>query len=534
MLMRNITLTMELNNESIGQACREVEGFLQEARVEHKNLLRQILILEEILLKYQGVQGQEACFSLQCRQLLHGLRVELSLAGPAFDPFDSGEETDSTVLRNLLAGLGFAPSWRFKDGQNLIIFTPKRQKRSQMFGLGLAIGLALAGGGLCLLLPASVRSFLSVQVLTPIVDSFMGLLSAIAGPMIFLSVAWGIYGIGDAATLGRIGKRMISRFLLLILLISVLVGGAFLPFFTLAESGGSSFRFGELFGIVLDIVPGNFFTPFTEGNPLQIIFVAVLIGMALLLLGNKANSIASLLEQANLTVQLIMGILNSILPLFVFASIFNMVLSNNYAALLQSYKLIPLVLLGSVLVILFYTTLVCVHQRLHPRTLLKKLAPTFLIGLTTASSAAAFATNVETCRNDLGIDEKVVNFGVPLGQVVFMPTTSILFLASSLCMAEVYSVPISPIWLTTALIISIILAVATPPIPGGPLVCFAILFMQLNIPAEALSIVIIPNVLLDFIGTATDIFCLQNELIELSSSLNMIDRERLHSSVQSK
>ena len=53
-------------------------------------------------------------------------------------------------------------------------------------------------------------------------------------------------------------------------------------------------------------------------------------------------------------------------------------------------------------------------------------------------------------------------------------------------MAEIYGVKISPVWLITALIIAVVLAVATPPIPGGALACYTILLLQLEIPAQAI------------------------------------------------
>ena len=79
-----------------------------------------------------------------------------------------------------------------------------------------------------------------------------------------------------------------------------------LPFFPLSGSGGSSFDFSQLLQMVLDVVPGNFFTPFTEANPLQIIFVAVVIGLAMLVLGAKGATVAFFVEQSNSVIQLIM------------------------------------------------------------------------------------------------------------------------------------------------------------------------------------------------------------------------------------
>lgn len=90
-------------------------------------------------------------------------------------------------------------------------------------------------------------------------------------------------------------------------------------------------------------------------------------------------------------------------------------------------------------------------------------------------------------------------------------------------MAEVYGVPISPAWLVSALIITVVLAVAAPPVPGGGLTCYTMLFLQLNIPAEAVAITIALNVILEFFGTAVNLFCLQAELVELAGALDRLD-----------
>lgn len=515
-----------LSNENIDIRIKEAEQFLSEANVDGKDILRIRLAMEETLLNYKNILGETESFSLRCVKRLGRLRIELSVPGIRYDPF-ADEEEGSEILRSILAGMGIAPVWQYKNGSNQIIFTPRRRKPSQILLLTAAVVLAAVCGGLCALLPEYVRSFLSVQLVAPIFNTFMGLLTAIAGPMIFLSVVWGVYSIGDTATLSKVGKRMILRFLLMSLLLTILAGVAMLPFFPLSGSGGSSFDFSQLLQMVLDVVPGNFFTPFTEANPLQIIFVAVVIGLAMLVLGAKGATVASFVEQSNSVIQLIMEAVSGLIPFFVFGSIFNMILSGSISTLLQSSKLLPIMLLGHVLVCAVYLLLVCVRKRVSLSVFAKKVAPTFLIGLSTASSAAAYSTNVECCEKQLGIDRQIINFGIPLGQVVFMPGAAVIFLAAGLCMAEVYGVPISPAWLISALLITVVLAVAAPPVPGGGLTCYTMLFLQLNIPAEAVAITLALNVILEFFGTAVNLFCLQAELVELAGSLDRLDVETL-------
>ena len=518
---------LKLSNENIAQASDVAEKTFGEWGVDARNILQIRLAVEETLLKYQEAFGREAEFAQKYIRRFKRIRLELSVIGERFDPFDTKEEEQSEVLRGLLANMGVVPAWQYKNGENLILFTPKKKKRSQMASLILSVMLAFLCGGLCRFLPEGVRTFLADQLISPIFNRFMGLLSAIAGPMVFLSVVWGIYSIGDMAAMGRIGKRMIGRFMLMTVLLTLPACAVAMPLFSLKAGDGGTFDFSELFQMVLDIVPGNFFTPFTEGNPLQIIFVAVLIGMAMLVLGNKATVAAAFVEQSNYIVQLIMEAVSSFVPLFVFGSILTMVLGNDFSVFFHTYKLLPAMLAGDMIVMGVYLVLVCTRRKVRPVLLLKKMMPTFLIALTTASSSAAFGVNMECCEKKLGIDKRIVNFGVPLGQVIFMPGVSVQFLAVGFCMAEIYGVTVSPVWLAMAFLIAIVLAVAAPPIPGGALTCYTILFVQLKIPMEAIAITIALNVILEFFTTAADLFCLQAELVELAAGLDMLDTGKL-------
>jgi Na+/H+-dicarboxylate symporter len=278
------------------------------------------------------------------------------------------------VLQMLLANMGLAPTWQYKNGANLITFIPKKKKPSQMVSLGIAILAALIFGGASYLLPENLRIMLSEQLISPIFNTFMGLLSAIAGPMIFLSVAWGIYSIGDTATLGKIGKKMISRFIVIQLILGIAVTLLYVPFFEISETANSSFAFSELFQMFLDIVPSNFFTPFTEGNPLQIIFVAAIVGLAMLILGHKTTVAASFVEQSNYIVQLIMETVSGMIPLFVFGSVLNMILGGNLSILLKATKVFPIMLIGMAVCVAAYLLLVSIRKKIKVVALFKKLA----------------------------------------------------------------------------------------------------------------------------------------------------------------
>ncbi len=526
--MENKEERYELTGAGIDAAGEAAYSFLTAAKVERKNALRVRLALEEALLRYRD-EGTAEGFTLRCRRRFRAPRVELSLSGPSLDPLAEQDEPNSGALTGMMAQMGLAPLWQYKDGTNRILFTPKRKKRSLMGSLAAALVLAVVLGYLCRFLPEAARLALSDKLVSPLFDTFMGLLTAISGPMIFLSVTWGICCMGDVTSFGRIGKRMIAMFILLTVVLTTLSGAAILPFFPIAAGGGQAFDPSELMDMVLDIVPSNFFTPFTEGNPLQIIFVAVLIGIALLLLGEKVSVAATFVEQSNYVVQLIMEAVSSLVPVFVFGSVFKMFLGDEFRLLARSYKIIPVIVLGTAVMMVCSLGMVCLRWKVGPMTVLKKTMPTFLIGLSTASSVAAFPTNQECCEKRLGIHEKITRFGIPLGQVIYMPGAAVLFLAAGLCMAEIYGVAITPAWLLTALFICVMLAIAAPPVPGSTLTCYTLLFTQLGMPMEAVAIMTALNVILEFLATASDLFCLQMVLTDLGGSLEMLDMDTLRS-----
>lgn len=517
----------ELNLTNIDGASKTVTDFLSSEKVSSKEVQRIRLSVEEILLKYLGSLNSGTSFEIVTAKRFRTLKIELVIAGDSIDPF-ADDDGGGTILNNLLSNFGLAPTWRYKNGKNIITFTAKKQKKlSQILQIGIAILAAIVFGGLCLILPDSVSTFITSDLVTPVFNTFMGLLSAISGPIIFLSVVWGICGIGDMATFGKIGKKMIGRFLL----VSIIVGAAMTVLFALmfqtSAIGGAAFEFSDLYEMILDIIPSNLFAPFIEGNSLQIIFIAIIVGLTMLFLGNRIPIMINVVDQLNVVMQTIMSAVSSFIPFFVFGSIFNMIVGGNLLSVAKSYKLILVMLLGDLVLMAAYLLLVSVRKKVAPTVLLKKLMPTYIIGLTTASAVAAYQTNISTCERKLGIDKKLIDIGIPLGQVIFMPGAIVLFVAAAFGMAETYGVAITPIWMLTAFIISVILAIAAPPVPGAALTCYTILFMQLGIPAEAIAVVIALNVILEFVATAVNLFCLQTELVELSGSLQTLDVKKL-------
>ncbi len=522
--------TFELNNRSCDEIADIISGFCTDAGADQKDVLRYRLSAEECLLYWlgKGLEGSRVVLSAG-RQMFSNY-FSISINADAGNPYLDKNDMFGTYCDSILVSLHLNPEYSVKDGESSIRFRVKKKQRGQVATLLMVMAAAAAFGAAGMLLPAGVRDVLLNTVVTPAYDTFFRILGCIAGPMIFLSVAWGVYGIGDTATLGQIGKKMMLIYVGIVFLVTGCTA-VFYPFLGPALTAGSG-QGGQLSSIaelILGIFPANIVEPFTSGNTLQIIFLAIVIGIALLYLGRQASSIARAIEQINLVVQFLMEVISKLVPYVIFLVVVNIIWSGDVAMLGSMWKLIiafAVATLVSTAAFLAYDSL---RHKVSISVLIRKSMPAFLVALTTASSAAAFGINCSTCEKKYGIDNSLVSFGVPLGMVINKPVSGIINLLLVFYFAAVYDVSCSAGWIIAAVFVSSVVAIAAPPIPGGGAAAYSMLFLQMGIPSGALALTLALDMLLDFVITAFSVAIIQYTLIDIAAGMGMINKDVLRS-----
>lgn len=502
---------------------------LEQAAVNRKDVIRLRLAVEEILglWKAQGEKGTVCAF--RCGTRLGRMYIEIAVPGRRMDPQEAAERDGDTLCYNLLAQAGLSPVYSYQDGVNRLALYPARpQKVSPLLQLLLAIVGAGVTGAAILALPDRAAQ-VAGGVVNPLFNALMGVLQTLASPMIFLSVCWGIVNIGDVHMLGRIGKTVLLRFLGAIFLILAITTAcavwAFHPQSGTVAMGENAAA--QIYDMILGIIPSNIITPFLEGNSLQVIFMAICVGLVLLMLGEKTSALRKLLDQANTVIQFMMEKMSRYISIFIFVSLLSLMFSdamNNLGGVVKG------VLLGMAVCVIWpvvYVQWACARLKAPFTVVLRKLLPTYLIALSTASSSAALSTNLETCERRLGISGRIVHFAVPLGQVMFKTGGAIGFFVLALGLAEYYGVAMPLVWVVTGALTAGLLAIAAPPVPGGSLTCYTVLLAQLGIPAEAIGLAVAGNVILDFFMTSCGISCLQSELMLTANKLGMLNLETL-------
>ncbi|MCR4629841.1 MAG: dicarboxylate/amino acid:cation symporter [Clostridium sp.] len=211
-------------------------------------------------------------------------------------------------------------------------------------------------------LPEAGRLSLLGNYIEPTLNTILSVITAVAVPMVFFSLTWGVCTIGDVNTLSRIGKRMIGRFMLFQLLLAAVASAVCVPFFHGSSAGGSSFQPAEIYALLLSIIPDNLVTPFTTGNTVHVITLAVVAGSVLLLMGERVSSLTLFVDHMNKAMFYLMSGVSALIPFMVFFGLFKITASGQLSVVLRSWKMLVTILALFILPMLIYTILVAVRK----------------------------------------------------------------------------------------------------------------------------------------------------------------------------
>jgi len=515
-----------LTADSIDQISKEIESVCQDFQTERKTALRYRLSAEESLGIWREQLGEETVVVFETGKRMGKPFFQIRAIGEACNPYNTSSENFGSRGKNMLVEIGLIPVYAYADGANSLTFHVKKKPMNPLLFLGLIIVSALAVGLLGqAFLPESALTFLTNNFLTPLEDAAFRILSCIAGPMLFLSVAWGVYGIGDVYTLGRVGKKLMLHFFGVVFLFTLL-GTLFYPLLgpAISDSSLQDSQAGAILSLLLDIIPSNFVDPFSEGNTLQIILLAFIAGLSLIFLGQRTSSLAKAIEQINHVISFLMEFISRLIPYFIFIILVQMIWSGSLSVFRDVWKFAVIFLLAYVVFLVASLLFISLRHRVSPLGMFRVCLPSYVIALTTASSAATFETNLTICKNKMGMEDSFASFGIPFGMVLFKPTSALYNLLLCFYFAKAFDVSVSVSWLAVCILVVAIVSVATPPIPGGPAAIFVVLFSQLGIPEEALSIAMALMMPSDFLVTSGNIHTLLLELFHLSRKLGMADK----------
>jgi len=527
--MTKIQEKYALNAENIDKASEKFFAVCQELKMDRKESIKQRFAFENALMTWLSSFDEEHEFELIVYSKLLTPHVALRCVdGQSVNPLLAEGDLYSNSILNILAN---APEYYYNGGINTVIFKLKKPSMHPMLQLGLIILLSVLIGVLGkAILPENVVSGMLTYFIDPIYSKFLGVLGCIAGPLIFLSVAWGIYGIGDVATFNKIGKSLMG-FLVFCAMVASFLATAFFPMFGLNLSNGGTdvSQILSIFQVFLDMIPTNIVEPFALGNTIQIIVLAVVTGIALLYLGKRSESIARGINQLNNIINFTLSAIGTLVPGFVALTMVNIIWSGKISVGLKMWKLALIELVSFIIICAAFLLITASRIKTKPNIIFKKILSPTLLAFSTASSSSAFGDLVNTCKDKLGINKSLVEFGVPLCIVTQKTIVSISYALVALYVAGQEGISISFGWLVLAALVSAVTAIATPPIPGGTSIAYTMLFTQLGLPTENIGVILALDMIMDFAITGANVFCSPLALLNVANKYGLVNKEVLNS-----
>ncbi len=495
----------------VNEAIEFVEDFLSEYGVKKKALLRAELIVEESVGSLAAHANPTSDIRIWVKAFLGKATIELSSEGEEYsltetvDLADSLEDEASSNAQEMLRNLMLTSytddlKYHHKNGVNQIRMTVVRSKNAFLYQtlgamiLGVAVGLLLSSFA-----PGETSSFLDENVLVPIKTMYMNALKMIVAPVVFFSIVSCIVRFSDLSELGRVGGRVIVMFLVTTCA-AVAVGIASFYLF----KPGHQLNAGQMVAdatsitsqkmdvsikdMIVNVVPTNFLKAFIDSNMLQLIFLAVLCGIAAGLIGKYSDMVKDLFEAFNELFLKMTTLIIKIMPVAVFCAICSMMLSMGVDTIRSVLGIFGTFLFGLAAMTVLYCLMVLILGRVSPVPFLKKYAPVMLQVFSMASSNASIPINMKACEK-MGIDRKIYSLSIPLGATLNMDGTCIHLAVFALALAQAYDVQLSGATIAAMIVSIIVLSMGAPGIPGSGLICLSVLLAQMNVPVEAIGLV---------------------------------------------
>lgn len=500
-----------IDDKTLGECLDFIEGNLSSVSANKKSVIRTLLMAEEVLPQVIS-NSTDGHINIQVKKFFGDTKIIIRSEGDEFDLFsgldegfdsDTSDSTQQAISALLLKAQEDKIRYYYERGKNtvqIVMGTPHSHTLLVTF-IALLLGLAL-GMLMRFALPESISLGVESYVLSPLKTIFMNALRIIIAPVVFFSIVTCFSQFKNISEFGKIGaKVMLSYMTTTIIAITMSMGLFYLlkpgefgfALSMVSEADLSQYQSDFQFSLkdtLINIVPSNFVKPFVEADTLQLIFLAVLCGIAVSRLGESVSIIKEFFNQCNSLFLSISTLITRFMPVAVLCSVAMMVKNLSSSTLVDVLKFICVEYLALFLMMTVYGLMILVIGRLNPLTFFKKDREGILTSYSLSSSSASIPTNLRVCTEKLGISPKLANFSIPLGATVNMDGMCTFLVLGSLFLARGYGIEVPPSALLSMGITVALLSLGAPGVPGAGIICATVVLQTIGVPTEAIGIVL--------------------------------------------
>ena len=394
-------------------------------------------------------------------------------------------------------------------------------KKKKKLGLTSRIFIGLIGGLILgvilnLFVPSSYfRDTILVDGIFYVIgNGFIRLMKMLVVPLVFCSLVCGSASIGDTKALGKVGGKTIAFYLcttalavtVAISVATVVRPGIGLDMSAIEKGDAVAAESTSAVDTLLNIIPENPIGALADGTMLQIILFALILGVLLAKMGERAELISNLFSQCNDLMMEMTNMVMTLAPIGVFCMIARTFANLGFDAFVPLLKYMGSVVLGlGIQCFIVYMLLLVVFARLNPIRFLKKFFPVMGFAFSTSTSNATIPMNIDTLEEKIGVSRKISSFTIPLGATINMDGTSIMQGVAVVFAAQAYGIHLGLNGYLTVIATATLASIGTAGIPSVGLVTLSMVFTAVGLPVEAIMLIMGVDRILDMLRTAVNI-----------------------------
>ena len=367
----------------------------------------------------------------------------------------------------------------------------EKKKMSLAMQIFIALVLAIAAG----LLLQKHAQFAETYI-KPFGTIFLDLLKFIVVPIVLFSIMCGIISMRDIKKVGAIGLKTVVYYMCttaFAITIGLIGGNLFKKMFPVIATTDLSYQVGEktsLMDTIVNIFPSNFISPMAEANMLQVIVMALLIGFAIILVGEEKNTrIITACNDLNDVFMKCMEMILKLSPIGVFCLLCPVVAANG-ATIIGSLAMVLLAAYVCYIVhaVVVYSFAVKTIGGISPLTFFKEMLPAIMFAISSASSVGTLPINME-CTEKLGTSREIASFILPLGATINMDGTAIYQGVCAIFIASCYGIHLTLPQMLTIIFTATLASIGTAGVPGAGMVMLAMVLTSVGLPVDGIALV---------------------------------------------
>ena len=366
---------------------------------------------------------------------------------------------------------------------------------------------------------------------------FVVSLKLLVVPLVFFSLVCGSASMGEDIKMGQVAIKTILLYLLttaIAVSIALLVANIVDPGVGINTGTIDSFEVKtapSVKEVLIGIFPDNPFRAMVDGNMLQIIVFAILVGIAILKTGDPGKTVLRGCVLINEVIMKMVFMLINLAPYGVFCLLAKLFTREGFSAIVNlAIYFSTIVFVLSFHAAVIYSAILYIFTGLNPLKLFKNMRPAMLFAFSTSSSNATIPVTLTTARNRLGADNSIASFTIPLGATVNMDGTAIMQGIATVFIAQAYGLELSMIQYVSVVATATLASIGTAGVPGVGLITLAMVLQQVGLPVEGIGLIIGVDRLLDMLRTVVNISGDGMVTTVVASSEKRLDRAVFNSS----